>query len=139
MIGLNTNYSYMPLVLGNHTVAAPRSKEKCFADAPLFPFALSRPRSLFPDSFFLFFLFSFVEFPRARTCREFSKTFLRGFGDEHGNLRFSFCLGKDRATRGCFKGPLETFHLYSAIDSPASENGTILELSMESCASIVRY
>lgn len=42
MIGLNTNYSYMPLVLGNHTVAAPRSKEKCLAACSfLFPFALS--------------------------------------------------------------------------------------------------
>lgn len=59
MIGLNTNYSYMPLVPGNHTVAAPRSKEKCLADAPLFPFSLSRALSVhrctsfFPANFFL--------------------------------------------------------------------------------------
>lgn len=70
MIGLNTNYSYMPLVLGNHTVAAPRSKEKCLAACSfLFPFALSlslSPPSLLPlpllSSPFVF-------------SREFSKTF----------------------------------------------------------------
>lgn len=102
--------------------------------------SLSPALPLFPDFFFLSFLFSFVEFPRARTCREFSKTFLRGFGDEHGNLRFSFCLGKDRAVRRFFvKGPFENFHLYFAIDSLTSENGTIRKLSMESRASIVRY
>lgn len=49
MIGLNTNYSYMPLVLGNHTVAAPRSKEKCLAACSfLFPFALSLSLSTEP-------------------------------------------------------------------------------------------
>ena len=68
MIGLNTNYSYMPLVLGNHTVAAPRSKEKCLAACSfLFPFALSlSPPSLLP--------LPLLSSPFAFS-REFSKTF----------------------------------------------------------------